>query len=113
MRLAQTGNKFHFLPPELTFLLASQKSDSRRERPPVKIAESEELRRVDVVIHRKGVLPVGNVVKTSTQRPVKSGCMETFLQVEVQREVRRKTVASGRFNDLLLIIDRAEKPTPD
>src|ERR1700756_875283 len=103
MRMPRTGNKFHLLFPEPTFLLAPQKPDSRGKRPPVKVTESEELRRVDIVIHREGVLPVSNVVETSAQRPVKSDCMETFLQMEVQREVWRKTVGPGRFNDLLLI----------
>src|SRR5690349_15777598 len=54
------------------YLFAAKEANAGSECAAVEIAECEELRRVDVIVHGVGILPVGEIVKTATYRPVRT-----------------------------------------
>lgn len=65
-------------------LLPSQKADASGECAPGEITEGKKLRRADVVVHEYWISVTGDVVETSTRRPISSQEMKALLQVRVQ-----------------------------
>lgn len=68
----------------ITPLFAAKEANAGGESAAVEIAECEELRRVDVVVHGVGILPVCEIVKTTAYGPVRAQRTESFLHVEVE-----------------------------
>src|SRR5438045_3846585 len=89
-------------PVRMARLFSSQKSNARGEGATVKAAESEELRRAEGIVHRIGILVIGDVVETAANCPIESDGMKTFFQMQVEGEITRETISSRGRDQLLL-----------
>src|SRR5216683_4137576 len=115
-KLAKIGVRLPALPVGNNFqkavrnsgLFSSQEPDSGSEGATVKGAEGEKLRRVLVVVHDVWILMVGDVVESAAQRPIKTQCVKSLLQMQVQGEVVWKAMGPGRLDHLLLLVDHGE-----
>jgi len=83
-------------------LFSAQKSNACGERAAINCAEGQEIRRVNDSIHEQGVLVIGDVIEAAPDGPVESGCVKTFLQVEIEAEPGRKAARSRGLNELQL-----------
>lgn len=69
--------------PAQTSLLAPQEANAGGKRAAIEIAEGEKLGRINVVVHGVRILPVRDVVKPSTQRPVGAPRAKTFFKMDI------------------------------
>src|SRR5690554_2481866 len=86
----------------------SQKSDAHVERAPLGAAEMEKLGGVDIVIYRRRVLSVRDVVESGAQGEVEAHQSEPPFGVQVERKIAGKAAGIGRFDQSSLLIDDAE-----
>src|SRR6266567_710600 len=68
-------------------LLSSQKADAGGEGASVEATEGTKTARIDVVVYSDRIFASGNVVVTSSNRPIKSQRVEACFQMKVQREI--------------------------
>ena len=71
-------------------------------------AEPQELRRVDIIVDHEWVRTVGDVIESSSQRPIIAKRVEALFQVQVECEISRKSIRPGRPKKQLLIIEDIE-----
>ncbi len=94
--------------------LSSKKPYPSCESAAIEVTEFQELWRPLNIIHRIRILPVGNVIEPTAQRPKKSQRVKSLFNVRIERQIHWEPVHPGRQHQLLLLIDNDEgEPIPN
>ena len=76
-------------------------------------AEDQELRGIDIAVHKDGIQPIGNVVETATQGPVVAEQVKALFELQVQVEIGGEAALTGRLHQFLqVVVDVERKSRP-
>jgi len=89
-------------------LLPAQETNPGCQGAALDAAVGQEIRRVHVVVHRRGVGPIGDVVESRPQRPQESEQANAPLQLQVQRKILGETPGAWSTYELLVLVHQAE-----